>query len=1020
LFQHQTIAELAPVTEQREGSQVLAEQGTVTGPVELTPIQRWFFEQGFARPDHVNQSLLMEVGADLTGGQWQQVVRALLEQHDGLRTRFLREGGQWRAEVADIPDALPWQEHDLSSYPAAEREDRLVQIAQRIQSGMDVSASPLLRAALFTGLPDSDGVGAGGGDRLLLVAHHLVVDVVSWRVLSEDLDTLVEQVRGGREFALPAKTSSWRQWAERLRREGSSADTSRESDYWREQTAPVRALPLDGPVEGNTIGRSRVHEAVLSADQARALLQDVPAAFNTQVNDALLTAVASAVGAWTGDGHVRVDLEGHGREDLFDDIDVSRTVGWFTTISPVRLPVPDADQLAEGLKRTKELLRGRPRQGIGYGLLAYGLDHEGAETGSAGAEPEASAQVSFNYLGQFDGTAAGGFAAHSGKAGPDWDPANQRPYLIDIVSHVQDGRLYMRWTYDGDAFREETVRRVAEHTLEVLTRLTREARDPDAVVYSPSDFPAAGLDQEQVNDLVAQVRTLPEWRSATTPRPLADAYPQTPIQQGLWFQSQLSQGEGVYHVQMILRIDQELDTDAFCQAWAQVMRRHPIMRTGFRTTQDNQPLQLVWAEVPVPLQTQDWRSQTAEEQQERVDAYLRQDRAEGFDPQDAPQWRMLLVRTADDGYQLIWSAHHAILDGWSISLILNEAVQWYGAFTRGEHVEKPSARPYRDYVSWLGRQDIEEAEQYWRDTLKGVEQAAPLAIGGRSGLQDSGPVPPATVTAHLSGDETARLQEFAQRNRLTLNTVLQGCWALLLSRYSGTDDVVFGTVVSGRPSEIEGIERTVGLFINTLPLRVGVPEQEAALEWLHGLQEQAMRMRQFDYSPLSEVQRWSGLPSDASLFETLFVFENYPVEKDDSAVLQFEMTRSEERVNYPLAIVVVAQDRVEISAQYDPGRVDREAVERMLAHLQSVCAQIVRDPESPLSKVDILTEEERRQILQQGTSTASEVADDADFDLAALATDIESSEERKLLEQLVAEVQGMSPSDLQLPDDRDE
>ncbi|WP_455430054.1 amino acid adenylation domain-containing protein [Nocardiopsis sinuspersici] len=965
LFQHQTIAELAPVTEQREGSQVLAEQGTVTGPVELTPIQRWFLAQDLARPDHVNQSLLMEVGADLTGGQWQQVVRALLEQHDGLRTRFWSSDGQWRAEVADIPDALPWQEHDLSSYPAGEREDRMLEIAGQVQSSMDVSAAPLFRSVLFTGVSDSNET-AGHKNRLLLVAHHLVVDVVSWRVLLEDLDTVTRQLRQGQEPALPTKTSSWQQWAHRLHEESRSTATAQELPYWSEQSAPAGALPTDGPTEHNTIGRSRVHEAVLSADQARALLQDVPAAFNTQVNDALLTAVASAIGAWTRDDHVRIDLEGHGREDLFDDIDVSRTVGWFTTISPVRLPVPDADQLGEGLKRTKELLRGRPRQGIGYGLLAHGPDRGGAELGPV-------AQVSFNYLGQFDATASGGFAAHSGKAGPDWDPANQRPYLIDIVSHVQDGRLHMRWTYNSTAFHQDTVRGVAEHTLEVLTRLTREARDPDAVVYSPSDFPAAGLDQEQVNDLVAQVRTLPEWRSAAGPRPLEDCYPQTPIQQGLWFQSQLSQGEGVYHVQMILRIDQELDTDAFRQAWAQVMRRHPIMRTGFRTAADDRALQLVWADVPVPLRTQDWRSQTCQEQQEGLDAYLERDRAEGFDPQDVPQWRMLLARTGDAGYQLVWSAHHAILDGWSISLILNEAVQWYGAFVRGRHLEKAPSRSYRDYVSWLGRQDIEQAERYWRGALKGVEQATPLSTGARPEAGAGGPVPPASVTAHLSEDETARVQDFAQRHRLTLNTVLQGCWALLLSRYSGTDDVVFGTVVSGRPSEMEGVEGTVGLFINTLPLRVGVPERDVVLEWLRGLQERGMQMRQYEYSPLSEVQRWSGLPADASLFETLFVFENYPEDESDEGSLRFADVSSREQTHYPLNAVITLEERLGINLFYDSRRFDVRTVDAMLAHMRQICNELVASPHKPLAQVSMLTEGERTQALEEWSAdTVSE------------------------------------------------
>ena len=575
LFQYQTIAELAPVVEEQDAPRVQAEQGLVTGPVELTPIQRWFFAHGFAQPDHFNQSVLVEVAGGLSGEQWGRVVGRLLEQHDGLRTRFFRQGGEWRAELAGLPETLPLRVVDLSSGPVAERQERLLEIAQQTQSGMDLTTAPLFRAVLFTGMQDQNSFGSqdqnssapknrmssgpedqkfagpenhefsgpgDGGHRLLLVAHHLVVDVVSWRVVLEDLEVLAEQVRQGRELVLPAKSSSWQSWAARLGREAGSVATSGEVSYWREQVVPVRALPLDGAGGDNAVGRSRVVEAVLGAEEVRALLQDVPAAFRTRVNDVLLTAVASAVGAWTGDGHVRVDLEGHGREELFGDVDVSRTAGWFTTVSPLRLPVPAEGCLGEGLKRVKELLRERPRQGIGFGLLAHGP----VETELTGAAP---AQVSFNYLGQFDGSFGGSFAASSGKAGPDWGPGNQRPYLIDIVSRVQDGRLHMEWTYSETAHEEATVRRVAERTLEVLRELIEAVKAPDAVGYSPSDLPLSGLTQTQINDLVGQLRELPQWRASKQIRPLEDCYPQTPIQQGLWFQSQFAQGEGVYHVQ---------------------------------------------------------------------------------------------------------------------------------------------------------------------------------------------------------------------------------------------------------------------------------------------------------------------------------------------------------------------------------------------------------------------------------------------------------------------------------------
>ncbi|WP_344977624.1 condensation domain-containing protein, partial [Salinactinospora qingdaonensis] len=489
------------------------------------------------------------------------------------------------------------------------------------------------------------------------------------------------------------------------------------------------------------------------------------------------------------------------------------------------------------------------------------------------------AQISFNYLGQFDGSMAGSFADASGKAGPDWHPANQRPYLIDIVSHIQDGQLHMQWTYSKAAFPDDTIRQIADRTLEVLRKLTAEAKRPDLVGYSPSDFPLSGLSQSQINDLVGQLRSRSEWRDSTVARPLEDCYPQTPIQQGLWFQSQLAHGEGVYHVQMILGIEQELDVEAFRQSWAQTMLRHPILRTSFWTTDGNDALQLVWADLPAPLRVQDWRFESAAEQQNHLETYLQQDRTQGFAPTDAPQWRMLLAQTGDTSYQLIWSAHHAILDGWSISLILNDVVQWYSALTQGHHIEQAPPRPYRDYVSWLQQQDIQQAENYWHDTLKGIEQATALDVGNRPEVEPHSPAesaPPATATVFFSEAETARLQDFAQQHRLTLNTLLQGCWALLLSRYTGTDDVVFGTVVSGRPAEVEGIERMVGLFINTLPLRVHVPNHSTSLDWLHNLQEQNMQMRQYEYSPLNQVQQWSELPANAPLFETLFVFENYP------------------------------------------------------------------------------------------------------------------------------------------------
>ncbi|MFG1954931.1 amino acid adenylation domain-containing protein [Micromonospora sp. NPDC048830] len=962
LFQYQTIAELSHVVVQQDAASVQAEQGLVTGPVELTPIQRWFFAKEFVRQEHFNQAFLLEVPAELTPEQWQRTLLRLLEHHDGLRARYVRgEDGGWQAELAGSPEAVPWQVHDLSATPAADRADQLLEITKQVQASFDLADGPLVRAVLFTGLAD-------GRHRLLLAVHHLVVDVVSWRILLEDLAALSEQVRQGQEPALPAKSSSWQQWAARLRQEASSEATLAELPYWLEQVEPVQPLPLDGPDSDNTVSRSRACEVSLGREETQALLQDVPAAFNTRINDVLLTAVAAALGSWTQGSHVRVDLEGHGREDLFDDVDLSRTVGWFTTVSPVRLPVPSAADPAEGLKEVKELLRRRPRQGIGYGLLLSNETEAGAQLRQAPA-----AQVSFNYIGELDGAFTGNFALAQEAIGPDVGPENQRLYLIDIVSRIQDGELRMQWNYHETAHQQETIERVARQALEVLNQLAAEARRPGVNGYSPSDLPISGLNQAEIDELVDQLRALSAWTGSELARPLEDVYPQTPLQQGLWFQSQYAQGQGLYHVQVVLQIEQDLQVDAFRQSWAEAMRRNPILRTSFWSVPEHGAIQLVWRNIPVPLEVQDWRSDSPQ-QQERLDAYLKQERNRGFDPHEIPQWRMLLARTGDENYQFVLSAHHAILDGWSNSLLLAEVVQSYGAFVNGRQPALQPARPYRDYVAWLGEQDMQEAERYWRELLQGAEQAAPLSVEKKSEPVSQAPDEPAVrlVSTFLSDEDTAALQKLAQDHHLTLNTVLQGCWALLLGRYSRSEDVIFGTVVSGRPPEFEGAERMVGLFINSLPVRVQMPGQARRLDWLQRLQDQNTQMRQYEYSPLLQVQQWSEIPADGQLFDSLFVFENYPVQENEAAALRFTLVDAEERTHFPLNVVINQGEQLGVSILYDTRRFDGRTVDGMLAHMRQVCRELASAPQKNLAELTMLTETERAHILDEWpTSTAT-------------------------------------------------
>jgi NRPS condensation-like uncharacterized protein len=338
-------------------------------------------------------------------------------------------------------------------------------------------------------------------------------------------------------------------------------------------------------------------------------------------------------------------------------------------------------------------------------------------------------------------------------------------------------------------------------------------------------------------------------------RNVEDIYPFSPMQQGMLFHTLYAPDSGVYCEQISCSLNGNLNVSAFKQAWRQVVQRHPILRTAFLWEGLDEPLQVVRLRVTLPWVQEDWRGLSLPEQQARLEAFLQADRARGFALGQAPLMRCALLRVAEDTYQFVLDYHQLLLDGWSLPLVLKEVLACYAAFCRGQDPHLESPRPYRDYIAWLQRQDLAQAERFWRQALRGIMAPTPLPIARSEGAllepryEEQELKLPAAVTAQL--------QSLARAQRLTLNTLVQGAWALLLSRYSGEDEVLFGATVSGRPVELGRVEAMVGLFINTLPVRVQVPPKARLLPWLEQLQAQQVEREQYMYSPLVEIQGWS-------------------------------------------------------------------------------------------------------------------------------------------------------------------
>ncbi|MEY9874260.1 amino acid adenylation domain-containing protein/non-ribosomal peptide synthase protein (TIGR01720 family) [Streptacidiphilus sp. MAP12-33] len=950
IFLRQTIAELAGEVTVLTAPE--AEQGPVTGPVPLTPVQHWYFEEFPEAPGHFNQSLYLELDTDADTDALRAAVGAVLDHHDMLRIRAERVGGRWQQRTAAVADSTGdptvFRSVDLSGLDDAAQDEAVGAAITAAQTGFDIRTGPLFTALLLT-------LGRGRPPRLFLAAHHYVVDAVSWRVILADLDTGYRQAARGEQVDLGAKSTSFRAWAERLAALAAEGGFDAELDHWtrvEKATLEAAALPVDRRGR-NTAGSARTLTRRLDADRTEALLRKVPRVYRTQANDVLLSALARVLSNWAG-GTVPVELEGHGREDLFDDVDLSRTVGWFTTVFPVVLDLPEDEDWGATLKAVKEGLRAVPSRGLGYGALRH-LAAPGALSGGR------QCQVGFNYHGRFD-TDPGGAGLFRGwcrNPVPDRGPDQARQCLIEVTGMVRDGELEFGWEYSANVHREETVAQLAEEFLAALEQIVEHCARPGAGGCTPSDFPLAGLAQEAVD------------RIAGDGRLIEDLYPLTPMQSGMLFHSLDADGGGdVYLTHFAAVVDGVDDPQRLADAFQRVVDRTPVLRTAVVGSGADVPLQSVHREVRLPVTQLDW-SELTQQQYEAVSRSLWDGLpALGLDLTRAPLMRLTIARLPGASVQIFWSSHHLLLDGWSFADVLAQVFEEWGALG-GAPVPAPKPRrPFRDYVQWLAEQDDEAAKTHWRRTMEGFTAATPLPFD-RPPLAAHDARSSRDVHLRLPAERSSRLYTFAKNARLTVNTVVQGAWALLLARHSGERDICFGATVSGRPENLAGADEIVGLFINTLPVRTTVDTGLDLVTWLRRIQDEQVETRQFEHVSLAQVRGWSEVTRESNLFDSIVVFESFPYDRDAASRygLTVRGTNGAEETNFALALTAYTTDELRLRLGYDPLLFDQDTVERLVARLGTVLDAFADHARSPLGSLPLLPAAEEAVLLHEWNAT---------------------------------------------------
>ena len=509
IFQHQTIAELAKVAKVAVTAASTLAQEAEEGLVPLTPIQHWFFEQKLLDPHHWNQTVLLEIVDPLITPQvLQQALKHLTQQHHALTLRFKRGTQGWEqyriGEESDTLEAVRFV--DLSRVLANEQANSFAEEAARAQASLHLTDGPLLRLVYFA-MGDRPS-------RLLIVIHHLAVDGVSWRILLQDLQTVCQQLLRHEPVQLPQRTASFKHWAERLQTYATSEEIRQQRAYWlADDRRDIPLLPVDFAVDRSVNIEAAASSLTmgLSLTETDALLHHVAKAYHTQIHEILLTALVLACASWTGSRRLLVDIEGHGREGVIEDVDLSQTVGWFTTIFPVLLDLkttPSNGGLGNAIKTIKELVRALPHNGIGYGLLRY-VSGESEMRSELQDMPQA--EISFNYLGQFDPLAEDPtdslFSLTDESCGPPHSLRARRRYVLDVTGIVTQGRLHVEWKYCTQLHRLETVETLARRYIEMLRALIEHCQASLVGEYTPSDFSGSKLNQAKLDKIMAKLRT---------------------------------------------------------------------------------------------------------------------------------------------------------------------------------------------------------------------------------------------------------------------------------------------------------------------------------------------------------------------------------------------------------------------------------------------------------------------------------------------------------------------------------
>lgn len=912
IMEEGTIAEIAAGIFKKK---VEYEQGEFFGKVEATPIIKTFQNWHLKKEEYYNQSIMMELNADPE--DICDVLNTIYEHHDMLRGVY-RNG---TLEVLSIAESEPVELKCIEIDSLENDSEEVTQFKNACNESFDLEKGPLLKAIYFMGEKKS---------HLFLCAHHLIMDGVSWRILLDDLSTGLSQMQHSKNITFMKKTASFKQWSEANKQYAESDTLKREESYWKD----VENRLAEG-------GLSFVHEKAercyqnteiyFTEEMTANLLHNSARTYHTGMNDLLLAALGKAVRNLTGQHCIAVGMEGHGREKLAKDITIDRTVGWFTSMYPVVLQT--YDDIETQIVNTKEMLRAVPNRGVGYGILRGGALF--------------NADIFFNYLGVVDGT-----SILDGLSVAD---CNRLPGIITMNGEVSGKVLRFVISYDGYAVETETIQKFARAYQSALEDVVTVCMSRKEEYKTISDYDAEGL---QDRDFSLIQKRYPG---------VEEIIPLTPLQEGILFHCNRYPETTAYQIQAGFTLEGELEREILKQAIAYLVQNHSSLHSAIYESEWSGAYQIVCKDKNVPITYMDYRHLKDEEKEKHLAEFLEQNRLLKFELDKGPLIRAACIQREEKEYQFILTFHHIAMDGWSISIFMSELQEYYKRLLTGagkEYVckgqKEKKCGQFKDYSRLLQTRDYVTDKKYWKQLLS--EYDGNSIIHSISNISEERNLKQKAASTTFNKERTALIHTVLASCHLTMSNLMEGAWGILLKQYNNVDDVLFAKMVSGREVPLEDIDRIIGMFVNTVPVRLQLSNDESMLSIMQKIQKQSNASSEYSACSLPDVMQDAGLEAD--MLRTLVVYENYP-DALNAGEQPFTYKRDfvDEETSYDITVRAgVYEGELTIELLYNPVSYHNCEVDLILTNYVGLINRFVNNPDILLKNVDMCSAQDKQKI----------------------------------------------------------